>query len=310
MPAAPEVVDVPIVDPGAFCGDDHPFEGEMTQIERGPRTGRAIGITTPGVEVWVYALERQIQARSALRPGRLVRTVPISNAPDSLHNGGSLRTGDVLEFAPGYENVETLHPGLYLDVQVDAEHAAAQEPPATSRVVSTLALADVVELRRRATGLLARDPDRSTDPATLRDEAFLERAVELVQRPASRRSPIRAPHRRHHIAARALGHVTDRLDGEALSVPRLAEELGVSERTVYRSFSDEIGIGPYDYVVVRRLNAMRRLLLESTGRRGAVTDAAGRAGFTHLGQMGALYRRFFGETPRETLRRRTIDVQT
>ncbi|MEM9382613.1 MAG: helix-turn-helix domain-containing protein [Planctomycetota bacterium] len=307
--AAAEALDVPIVDPGAFCGGEHPFEGEMTQLERGPRTGRAIGLRTPTTQVWIYALERPVHARSALLPDRHVRTVPLSDAPDSLHNGGRLGTGDVLEFAPGYENVETLQPGLYLDVQVDPAHGAAQESAATSRVVATLGPTEVAELRRRAAEILQRDPAHSSGPASRREGVFLQRAVELVQRPACARSPARAPHRRHAIAARALGRVDGRSDGASLSVRRLAEELCVSERTLYRSFSDELGIGPYDYAVVRRLNTMRRLLLEGPREPGAVTDAAGRAGFTHLGQMGALYRRFFGETPRETLRRGDLGAQ-
>ena len=83
----------------------------------------------------------------------------------------------------------------------------------------------------------------------------------------------------------------------------LARELDVSERTIYRAFKHELGTSPYDYLLARRLNRVRRVLLGSMPSSGAVTQAAAAAGFDHFSDMARMYKRLFGETPRQTLRR-------
>lgn len=136
------------------------------------------------------------------------------------------------------------------------------------------------------------------------DQAFVRGLVTLLD---SQTLPVVEPyadHARHRLARRALELIEASLDDEPLSVPRLAESVGVAERTVYDAFSREVGTSPYDYILIRRLNRFRRLLLKEPRRPGAVTQAAIRAGFDHLSQLTRLYRRLFGEGPRETLRRR------
>ena len=59
---------------------------------------------------------------------------------------------------------------------------------------------------------------------------------------------------------------------------------------------------PQQYVKARRLNAVRRSLLDSDCEQGIrVTDVALDHGFSHLGRFSGEYRRYFGESPRETL---------
>jgi len=51
------------------------------------------------------------------------------------------------------------------------------------------------------------------------------------------------------------------------------------------------------------LNAVRRRLLAAEGTSGGVTAAARSHGFDHFGRFAGDYRRYFGESPRETLHR-------
>jgi len=87
---------------------------------------------------------------------------------------------------------------------------------------------------------------------------------------------------------------------EDLRMGDVASALGVSLRTLQRSFLRHRDCSPKRYLSRVRLGRARELLL---GGRTNVTSAAMRAGCTHLGQFSGDYRREFGEMPSETLRR-------
>ena len=90
---------------------------------------------------------------------------------------------------------------------------------------------------------------------------------------------------------------------DAPSVRRLAEEAGVSERTLQYAFRDHAGMTPKAYIMAERLNRVRREL-QRAGNRQRIGDIALRWGFWHMGQFAADYRAQFGELPSETVRRR------
>ena len=73
--------------------------------------------------------------------------------------------------------------------------------------------------------------------------------------------------------------------------------------TLHEAFREHLDTTPKAYLKVLRLNAARQDLLEGArGRR--VTDVALDWGFVHFGWFSQDYRRLFGETPSQTLRRR------
>jgi transcriptional regulator GlxA family with amidase domain len=78
----------------------------------------------------------------------------------------------------------------------------------------------------------------------------------------------------------------------------------VSERSLYAAFQRQLGVAPMAYVRRRRLErAHDELLRSSPNGRCTVIGVALRNGFTHAGRFAAAYRRRFGESPSETLRR-------
>jgi AraC-like DNA-binding protein len=91
---------------------------------------------------------------------------------------------------------------------------------------------------------------------------------------------------------------------EPLGVGKLASMVNVSERTLYRAFREWVGMAPTEFFLVHKLHLFRTRLLEGPGGHGAVSRAAMEAGFDQLGRLSGTYKRQFGETPRETLRRR------
>nr|MDP0502466.1 helix-turn-helix transcriptional regulator [Verrucomicrobiota bacterium JB025] len=95
----------------------------------------------------------------------------------------------------------------------------------------------------------------------------------------------------------------DRRLSERIRILKLAEEVGVSNRTLELSFQDMFGMRPVEYIQNRRLNLARKLLL-SGDERPTVRQVAEQCGIRHLGYFASGYRNLYGESPSDTLRRR------
>jgi AraC-like DNA-binding protein/tetratricopeptide (TPR) repeat protein len=90
--------------------------------------------------------------------------------------------------------------------------------------------------------------------------------------------------------------------GHPWRISELAEVAGVSARTLQRQFMSFLGKAPG--AVLRDIGferARRDLLRGALGEK--VMDVAARCGFPHYGRFAVAYRRRYGETPSQTLRR-------
>jgi AraC-like DNA-binding protein len=78
---------------------------------------------------------------------------------------------------------------------------------------------------------------------------------------------------------------------------------GVSTRTLFHGFARVHGMGPMAWMRERRLGRTRAELLAADASQASVTEIALGWGFTHMGRFAATYKRRFGESPSQTLRR-------
>ena len=118
----------------------------------------------------------------------------------------------------------------------------------------------------------------------------------LRQSPSARRE---MPH--VEVVRRARDHVRERAD-DPPRIFDLCRALGVSRRWLQWSFNEVLGVGPWSYLHLMRLNGARRMLLHA--RPGTkVNDAVEAFGFWHLSRFSRDYRRHFGELPSQTLQR-------
>ena len=102
---------------------------------------------------------------------------------------------------------------------------------------------------------------------------------------------------------RAVHTALDFLDAHdhlPLTVSELCRRAGVSVPSLYRGFMERFGIGPKQYLHVRRLDGVRREL-RSAPSEVRVVDVANRWGFWHMGRFAADYRKQFGELPSQAL---------
>lgn len=88
-----------------------------------------------------------------------------------------------------------------------------------------------------------------------------------------------------------------------LTALELALAVGVSQRTLNYAFKSVLGITPYSYLQVHRLNAAHRELVIADPGDTTVTNTALKWGFGHAGRFSSLYCKLFDEMPSETLQR-------
>jgi AraC-like DNA-binding protein len=87
-----------------------------------------------------------------------------------------------------------------------------------------------------------------------------------------------------------------------LDVPKLAAQVGVSQRTLYLGFNKHIGTSPAKYLLGKRLEAARDCLLGERPGLGRIGATARTFGFVSTSHFSREYRARFGESPRSTLR--------
>jgi len=94
-----------------------------------------------------------------------------------------------------------------------------------------------------------------------------------------------------------LAHLKD-----PLSIDDLVEITGVSQRSIFEGFRSFRGTTPMKYVLQLRLEKVHKELRQSGPERN-VTDIALKWGFNQLGRFSVSYKKVYGESPSETLKR-------
>jgi AraC-like DNA-binding protein len=102
---------------------------------------------------------------------------------------------------------------------------------------------------------------------------------------------------------RDVEHYVDAKKLRPVHVSEICAHLNISRRTLHRSFSDVLGIGPGTYLRYKRLCAVHSRLRRPDKEGARVTEAATEFGFLELGRFSQQYKQLFGEYPNETLRR-------
>ncbi|MFZ2501713.1 MAG: AraC family transcriptional regulator [Nocardioides sp.] len=106
------------------------------------------------------------------------------------------------------------------------------------------------------------------------------------------------------VAVRRSIEYIERHLAEPISLGDLAAYTKMSTRSIQAGFREDLDTTPVAFIRDRRLDQVRRTLMEAMPGDGLnVTDAAQRWGFSHLGNFSVIYRQRFGESPSQTLKR-------
>lgn len=106
-----------------------------------------------------------------------------------------------------------------------------------------------------------------------------------------------------HVVRESLEYMETHL-GERITMADIARHVHMSVRAIQQGFRDELGTTPMLYLRNRRLERAHEDLADVIAQDGVtVTEIAARWGFTHLSNFAVLYKKRWGESPSETLRR-------
>jgi AraC-like DNA-binding protein len=83
----------------------------------------------------------------------------------------------------------------------------------------------------------------------------------------------------------------------------LVEDLQVSKRTIQHGFKHYLGFTPKEYQQYIRLNGIRDTILNVKDPHITLSEIAARYNYFHLGHFSTEYKKFFGESPSDTLRK-------
>jgi AraC-like DNA-binding protein len=105
------------------------------------------------------------------------------------------------------------------------------------------------------------------------------------------------------VTLRALAFIRSQDDLD-LNVEHLCRAIDVAERSLLRAFHRFFGIGPTQYMKLRRLNRVHYELQAPECKETTVTGVMTTCGVTEFGRFAGAYRALFGEAPSETLKRK------
>lgn len=100
--------------------------------------------------------------------------------------------------------------------------------------------------------------------------------------------------------------VKDYIEENVHELPELAElttYAGVSARSLQIGFKQHVGLSPMEYVRNIRMQRAHEQLENAVYTGENVTDIAMRWGFYNVGRFSQLYKRMYGQSPRETIMR-------
>jgi AraC-like DNA-binding protein len=87
------------------------------------------------------------------------------------------------------------------------------------------------------------------------------------------------------------------------TIADMVEDLQLSKRTIQHGFKHYLGFTPKEYQQYIRLNGIRNTILNVKDPHTSLSEIAARYNYYHLGYFSTEYKKFFGESPSETLRK-------
>ena len=231
--------------------------------------------------------------------------VPLTHAAEHVVNGERLDDDSLLAIPSGADFRITVRKRAHAwcSIALPASVSASFRAPAVSARIRCSDGA-VPDLRRLvgviSESLLGRPAGTAAHVAAGRD--LTAAAIECL--PVSQPEPIRTGRPRldrAEIVRRAMAAIDD--TAIVPTAAELARTVGVTSRTLLRTFQEAFGVPPRQYLILRELHAVRRSLRGSGAEDATVADVLTRHGIWEFGRFAARYRRHFGESPSVTLAR-------
>jgi len=284
----------------------------FVQLGHGPAEARYRLSSLPRVHFSVSSFSQWMVGRGAPPPGVCLVAVRPGD-PASVSPEGFALSEDCDYVAPGREFIRTLPAGREL-VAVAVEHAALEQAAEARLGVSLSRIARhgvfstrgaaaraalhaaVLRLAGEAHRLHVEAPHDDAQARRIESETF-----DALLDAALPDAHLRDRPDRQRLARRAAFRLHDAAESPA-TLAEVAAGLQTTLRTLETGFRETFGVSPRHFRHCVRMQRARDEL--RIARDGATVGAiATRHGLLHLGRFSVDYRKTFGESPAETLRR-------
>lgn len=293
---------------------------ELSHVGRGRFRGQLQTVCTESMQFGLYSFSPGILSRGTLNSDRIFLAAVASDAPTLSYRGRPLAANELMALAPSQEIGFHVHqPCKLFTVTV----AKARMDEYVRNSIALESARHWVLASSAGVDRLALDPRKARSSVCLGLNGLLKAACNVTHERESGtharlfehqvldalcsrisvadHAPAPALTDRHQSAMRAEAYLRKRLDWP-VTVRELCEASGVGVRTLELGFLETFGMSPKTYITTLRLNAIRKDMLKADPR-ARVSDFAAKWGFFHFSRFAADYRRFFGESPSETLTR-------
>lgn len=315
------VVHMPIIatDPAELSDLLRDWNFEFTQLTPGKLHANGAMVDLGGVNVARVATNRTLLQKGFAPRNMAGMFIPGAGSGPAYAYGQLVEAGQCVTLAESDLSEAVTH-GYYVDVALGFDmNACRSQLDALNGGSLGIAL---------GTSIVAPDPSWIDDmlgrvewlltavgehPQSLNDarvraslaDRVLAAMVRFDSSPADVDSTTRAARAGRRVAVRlACEFIHSRLS-EPLQLSQLCRHARLKIRSLEYGFREVTGLTPVAYIRSLRLNAVRKALQQDTSPHPrSISEIAMDAGFWHLSQFAVDYRRFFGETPTETRRRR------
>jgi AraC-like DNA-binding protein len=302
-------------DPESYVASLRAMAVELVVTGSGRFDGRLTWAQLPHIDLLRAEEALPRIAYISLQPPALFATFPTGPEPALLINGVALQPGEIA-FHAGGEHFHQRTTGsarwglLAIAPRFASIYAAAltgrrfRIPPAGRVFRPRSANAtQFLHLYTRICHLIETHPAYIDHPEVARalEQELIHELMTCICGSEMRNEPAHT-RRQAGILARFEHELTVHPD-RLLPIPELCASIGTSGRALAVCCTKFLGMRPSQYLRLRRLNRVRRAILNADSITATVSEIARSHGFTELGRFAVSYREAFGEMPSITLRR-------
>lgn len=292
--------------------DFEPFSvGNGNQLEPGASTVAYKELSLPKISLKSFQSDNAVQFRGRIPDNYTCFVLcPLQSTQGAQWSGTQPPPSTVAVFPPSSNHFIKLPAGwhdLELTVSNSAleKYGALPKPAPKTSIGNHYLLPDSTTISRSWTRLeslleFAANLDGQQFTAQRIDSLsnlLMEEVAVLVKEPV-KTLPYANSH--NELVQQAIEQISSS-DPAPSTASEVSDLLSTNRWTLQRSFKESLGLSPYQFLICYRLNQARQKLLK--GSSDNIADLAVTLGFASGSSFAAQYRKFFGETPSDTLSR-------
>ena len=301
-------------DPDQFVACGRPI-ADLTVTGRGRFRARIVRLDVE--QTWGQRVRERLACVKQIELNRGALLFMIDPGPSMFLGGAEIGLDQVAVIPPGngynWRLSGATHWGAISPVRDDMDWLCGAEAALPARTLcdvsvftpSPMALARLRSVHEYIGRLAETTPEllKNTELSLDLEHELISAAQELSRAKVSNFKT--RGQRQHEIIVNRFRAIIETQADEPLDMSRISEGIGVSSRTLRFACQEQLGISPFQYVVLRRMRTVHRALQKADPQSTHVTDIATEHGFWEFGRFAGKYRQIFGEVPSATLKSAT-----